>query len=101
MLRSFAEDPQAGARYGAVVAILGFLDIPLNHFAVQWWRTLHQPSSLLRAGGPSVAPALLWPLMFNIVVMMVLYGYLLVERVRLERIRHRTAEMRLKRGRRG
>jgi heme exporter protein C len=101
MLRAFAEEPQAGARYGAVLAILGLPAIILNHFAVQWWRTLHQPSSLLRAGGPSVAPVILWPLVFNIVAMVVLYGYLLLERVRLERIRHRTAELRLKRGRRG
>ena len=42
MLRAFAEEPQAAARYGAVLAILGFLDIPMNHMAVQWWRTLHQ-----------------------------------------------------------
>jgi heme exporter protein C len=101
MLRAFAEEPQAGARYGAVLAILGLPAIILNHFAVQWWRTLHQPSSLLRAGGPSVAPVILWPLVFNIVAMVVLYSYLLLERVRLERIRHRTAELRLKRGRRG
>jgi heme exporter protein C len=101
MLRAFAEDPQAGARYGAVLAILGLPAIILNHFAVQWWRTLHQPSSLLRAGGPSVAPVILWPLLFNIVAMMTLYSYLLVERARLERIRHRAADARLKRGRRG
>jgi len=101
MLRAFAEEPQAGARYGAVLAILGLPAIILNHFAVQWWRTLHQPSSLLRAGGPSVAPVLLVPLLFNIVAMVVLYSYLLVERARLERIRHRSAEARLKRGRRG
>ena len=101
MLRAFAEDPQAGARYGAVMAILGLPAIILNHFAVQWWRTLHQPSSLLRAGGPSVAPVILWPLVFNIVAMMILYSYLLVERVRLERMRHRAADARLKRGRRG
>ncbi len=101
MLRAFAEEPQAGARYGAVLAILGLPAVILNHFAVQWWRTLHQPSSLLRPGGPSVAPAILWPLVFNIVAMLVLYGYFLLERVRLERLRHRSAELRLKRGRRG
>ena len=101
MLRSFAEDPQAGARYGAVLAIIGFLDIPLNHFAVYWWRTLHQPSSILRAGGPSVAPAMLVPLAVTFVGLVLLYSYLLLERVRLERIRHRSAELRLKRGRRG
>lgn len=101
MLRSFAEDPQAGARYGAVLAIIGFLDIPFNHFAVYWWRTLHQPSSILRAGGPSVAPAMLVPLAVIFVGLVLLYSYLLLERVRLERIRHRSAELRLKRGRRG
>ncbi len=101
MVRSFAEEPQAGARYGAVLAVLGLPAIILNHFAVQWWRTLHQPSSLLRPGGPSVARAILWPLLFNIGAMLALYGYFLVERVRLERIRHRAAEARLKRGRRG
>jgi heme exporter protein C len=101
MLRSFAEDPQAGARYGAVLAIIGFLDIPLNHMAVQWWRTLHQPSSILRPGGTSVASVMLVPLAINFAGLTLLYTYLLLERVRLERIRHRAAEVRLKRGRRG
>jgi len=101
MLRSFAEDPQAGARYGAVLAILGFLDIPLNHFAVYWWRTLHQPSSLLRPGGPSVARSMLVPLLVNMLGMALLYTYFLLRRVQLERGRHRILEGRLKRGRRG
>jgi heme exporter protein C len=101
MLRAFAEDPQAGARYGAVLAILGFLDIPLNHFAVQWWRTLHQSSSILRPASPSVAPVMLVPLAINFAGLVLLYTYFLLERVRLERIRHRAAEARLKRGRRG
>ena len=101
MLRAFAEDPRAAARYGAVLAIIGFLDIPLNHFAVYWWRTLHQPSSLLRAGGPSVARAMLVPLLVNMLGLMLLYAYFLVRRVQLERVRHRIIEVRLRRGRRG
>jgi heme exporter protein C len=101
MLRAFAEEPQAGARYGAVLAIIGFLDIPLNHMAVQWWRTLHQPSSILRPGGPSVASVMLVPLALNFLGLILLSAYLMLERVRLERIRQRTAEVRLKRGRRG
>lgn len=101
MLRSFAEDPRAAARYGAVLAIIGFLDIPMNHFAVYWWRTLHQPSSILRPGGPSVASIMLVPLVVNFAGLLLLYTYFLVERVRLERLRHRASEVRLKRGRRG
>ena len=101
MLRAFAEDPRAAARYGAVLAIIGFLDIPLNHFAVYWWRTLHQPSSLLRAGGPSVARAMLVPLLVNLLGLLLLYVYFLVRRIQLERVRHRIIEVRLRRGRRG
>jgi heme exporter protein C len=101
MMRSFAEDPQAAARYGAVLAILGFLDIPLNHFAVQWWRTLHQPSTLLRPGGPSIDPRMLATLLVNLAGLLFLYGFFLAERFRLERIRHRTVALRLQRGRRG
>jgi heme exporter protein C len=101
MMRSFAEDSQAAARYGAVLAILGFLDIPLNHFAVQWWRTLHQPSTLLRPGGPSIDPRMLTALLVNLAGLLFLYGFLLAERFRLERIRHRTVALRLQRGRRG
>jgi heme exporter protein C len=100
MLRSFAEDPQAAARYGAVVAILGFIDIPLNHLAVQWWRTLHQPSSILRPGGPSIALSMLVPLVVNLLGLLLVYAYLLATRLRLEQIRQRTLEVRL-RGRRG
>ena len=101
MLRAFAEEPQAAARYGAVLAIMGFLDIPLNHLAVQWWRTLHQPSSLLRPGGPSVDAALLVPLLVNLLGLMLVYGYYLCRRIQLERMRQRTLALRLTRGRRG
>jgi heme exporter protein C len=87
MLRAFAEEPQAAARYGAVLGILGFVAIPVNHFAVQWWRTLHQPSSILRAGGPSMDSSMLAVVGINVGGMLLLYAYLLLERCRLERLR--------------
>ncbi len=101
MVRAFAEDPQAAARYGAVLGILGFVAIPLNHFAVQWWRTLHQPSSILRAGGPSMDPFMLTVVLINVCGMLFLYAYLLLERCRLELMRQRTLALRVTRGRRG
>jgi heme exporter protein C len=101
MMRAFAEDPPAAARYGGVLAILGFLDIPLNHMAVQWWRTLHQPSSMLRPGGPSMDSVLLLPLLVNLLGLILLYSHLLLERMRLERMRTEAMALRLTRGRRG
>jgi heme exporter protein C len=101
MVRAFAEEPQAAARYGAVLGILGFVAIPLNHFAVQWWRTLHQPSSILRAGGPSMDPFMLTVVLINVCGMLFLYAYLLLERCRLELMRQRALALRVTRGRRG
>ena len=51
MLRTFIDDPEKEARYAAVLAILGFVDLPIIHFSVEWWRTLHQPQSILHAWG--------------------------------------------------
>lgn len=101
MVRAFAEEPRAAARYGAVLGIVGFLAIPLNHFAVQWWRTLHQPSSILRAGGPSMDPFMLTVVLVNVCGTLLVYAYLLLERYRLESMRQRVVALRLKRGRRG
>ncbi|MBI4609929.1 MAG: cytochrome c biogenesis protein CcsA, partial [Candidatus Rokubacteria bacterium] len=47
LLRRMVEEPERAARYAAVLGIIGFLDIPIVHFSVKWWRTLHQPSTLL------------------------------------------------------
>ncbi len=38
-------------------------NLPIIKFSVDWWNTLHQPASILRAGGPSIHPSMLWPLL--------------------------------------
>ena len=53
MLRSLIEDESRAASAAAVLGIIGFLDIPLIHMSVYWWRTLHQPPSILQ---PDKAP---------------------------------------------
>lgn len=83
MLRAFVEDPERGARYAAVLGIIGFLDVPLIHLSVVWWRTLHQPSSMLRPEGPSIAPPMLFALYLNIFAYVLLYFYLLKGRMHL------------------
>ena len=83
MLRAAVEDPARGARYAAVVGILGFLDIPIIHKSVEWWRTLHQPSSLTRG---AIDPALLFPLLLNLGAFALLYAFLLAQRMELGRL---------------
>jgi len=85
LLRELAEDRDRGARLAAVIGIIGFVDIPIIHFSVVWFRTLHQPASITRGDIRLAAPMLI-ALVVNIVAFMVLYGYLLIARVRLERL---------------
>jgi heme exporter protein C len=52
-----------GARAAAILALVGFVNVPIIKFSVEWWSTLHQPSSVLRLDGPSIHPSMLWPLL--------------------------------------
>ncbi len=86
MLRSLIEDENRGAVSGAVLGIIGFLDIPLIHMSVYWWRTLHQAPSILRpdkAPWQNVAPPMLIALTINFVAFLLLFFYLLSLRVRI------------------
>ncbi len=62
LARAF-DDPTRGAKAAAVLALVGFVNIPIIHFSVLWWNTLHQPASVFRLGGPTIDPAMLWPLL--------------------------------------
>jgi heme exporter protein C len=83
LLRASIDDPERVARYSAVLGIVTAFDIPLVHFSVYWWRTLHQPPSLMKPGGFTGSTAILWPLLVNLVAFILLYGYFVARRVRL------------------
>src|SRR5215469_12957612 len=46
------DDPARGGRAGAVLALVGVVNLPIIKFSVDWWNTLHQPASVMRVGGP-------------------------------------------------
>jgi len=81
LLRSMIEDGERAARYSAVLGIIAALDVPLVHFSVYWWRTLHQPPSLLKPGPASMPQAIVLALLVNIVAFALLYVYFTVKRV--------------------
>ncbi|TQV79658.1 heme ABC transporter permease [Denitrobaculum tricleocarpae] len=56
------DNPARGAKAAAVLALVGFVNVPIIKFSVDWWNTLHQPASVFRAGGPTIHPDMLWPL---------------------------------------
>ena len=57
------EEPSRAALIARIVALVGFINIPIIKFSVDWWNSLHQPASVFKMGGPSIDPSMLWPLL--------------------------------------
>jgi len=57
------EERSQAARIAGIVAIVGFINVPIIKFSVDWWNTLHQPASVLRLDGPAIHPSMLVPLL--------------------------------------
>lgn len=88
LLREFAGPGEQAARLAAVIGIIGALDVPLIHVSVNWWRTLHQPSTLFKVSAegtpkPAMPPELLLPLLGSVAIMAVFFLFLLLYRLRL------------------
>ncbi len=62
LIRAF-DDPQRGYRAGAILALVGVVNLPIIKFSVDWWNTLHQPASITLTGAPTMALTMLWPLL--------------------------------------
>lgn len=89
MLRAHAEAGSQRARYSAVLGIVGFLDIPIIHFSVLWWRTFHpQPKMLNMKDGVAsgMEPSMAWTLIVSLTAFTLLYFLLMKQRVRLEKM---------------
>jgi len=88
LLRSIIEEPEQAARYSAVLGIVAALDVPLVHFSVYWWRTLHQPPTVMKPGPVNMPPAILAALLVNVVAFTLLYTYFVAKRVNTLRREH-------------
>lgn len=84
MLRSSAEGDRR-ARFAAVLAIVGFLDVPVIYLSVELWRTMHPTLLITDSGG--LAPAMTQTLMVALLSFTLLFVFLLIQRVRLEQAR--------------
>jgi heme exporter protein C len=88
------DDPARSARAAAVIALVGFVNVPIIKFSVDWWATLHQPASVFRLDGPTIHPSLLWPLMVMALGFTILFFALHLVAMRTEIWRRRVAAMR-------
>ncbi|MGB1540086.1 MAG: heme ABC transporter permease [Rickettsiales bacterium] len=78
----------------AALVLIGVINLPIIKFSVEWWNTLHQPASIIRAGGPSIDGSMLYPLLIMIAGFFLFYMALLLIRMRTLLIRQKTRRLR-------
>lgn len=93
-LRGAIEDETRAGRAAAILALVGAVNLPIIKFSVDWWNTLHQPASLLRAEGPSMTAAHLTPLLVMGLAYMALFTALWLTDIRTEVRRRRVLTLR-------
>ena len=90
-IRRITDNPSRRARWAAVVGIVGFVDVPIVHLSVVWWRSLHQGSTVFRLGGPEIEGTMLLALLVGVAAFTVTYAYLMTLRLRVGRLEERAA----------
>jgi heme exporter protein C len=93
-LRQAIEEPGRAGRAAAILALVGFINVPIIKFSVDWWNTLHQPASIFRRGGPSIDPSLLIPLFVMAAGFTLLFVLLHLIAMRTEILRRRVHALR-------
>ncbi|MBM4218574.1 MAG: heme ABC transporter permease [Gammaproteobacteria bacterium] len=86
-LRASIDDRDRADRASAVLAIVGVVNLPIIHYSVYWWNTLHQPATLTKLGKPSMAGDMLWPLLAMLLGFTLYFGAVLLVRLRAEILR--------------
>ena len=99
-LRASLDDEAKAARAGAILALVGVVTLPIVHWSVNWWNTLHQGASVFRKGGPTMTVEYLYPLLLLGLAYMAAFGSLWLVRIRGEvwRPRAEAAALRAARG---
>ena len=94
------EDPERGDKAAAVLALVGTVNLPIIHYSVEWWNTLHQGSSVFTSTGSKLAPVFYWPAILLALAYTSAFGSLWLVRIRGEvwRRRAEAAAVRLARG---
>jgi heme exporter protein C len=94
-LRNAIEDETKAANAAAILALFGAFDLIVIKFSVEWWSTLHQGESILRADGPRIAPVFLWPLLAMGLGYTLLFTTLWLVRIRTEIVTRRARTLML------
>jgi heme exporter protein C len=88
------EDPSRAGRSAAILAIVGYINVPIIKFSVDWWSTLHQPASVMKVGGPAIHSTILIPLLVMAAAFTALFFVLHLHAMQNEILRRRVMAMR-------
>lgn len=94
-LRSSLDDEAMAAKLTAILGLVGVVILPVIKFSVDWWNTLHQPSSVLRLGGPTIHPSLLKPLLVCALGFTLLFLVLHLKAMQTEVLRRRVKALQM------
>jgi len=98
LVRAF-DETERGARAGAILALIGIVNIPIVKFSVDWWNTLHQPASVTRLGAPSLHVDILYPLLVCALGFTLLFAATVLARTRAAVMERRIRALELARAR--
>jgi heme exporter protein C len=90
MVRSYAEPPR-GARYAAILGIVGFVDVPIVYMSSYWWRTLHPQPVIGPLADQQPSSSIVWMLLLSVVAFMVFFAFLVKLRAEVELLSAETA----------
>jgi heme exporter protein C len=89
------DDPSRGARAASILCLVGSVNLPIIKFSVDWWNTLHQPASILRAGGPALHSSMLVPLLVMFGAFLCYFALVHILRTRAELTERKIRNLRL------
>lgn len=92
------DDEERAGKLAAILCLAGLINLPIIKFSVDWWSTLHQPASVFRAGGSSIAPAMMGPLMTMAGAYLFLFAALTLANMRASIHRRRVERSRMEGG---
>ena len=87
LLRHAISDSYQASRAASLLSMVGVINLPIIHFSVVWWHTLHQPSTLLGLHKPTIAPEMLMPLLGAILGFCLLAAWMVIQYTRCELIK--------------
>jgi heme exporter protein C len=92
-LQAAIDDEAKGARAAGILALVGAVNLPIVHYSVVWWNSLHQGESIFLKGGPALSAVYLWPMALMSFAYFAGFGSLWMTRVRGEIWRRRAGAL--------